>query len=38
VEGQDFGSVVLAGIGPNWALLLAGLNATRMVVWWFELI
>jgi len=32
VEGQDLGSVVLAGIGPSWVLLLLGLNATRMVV------
>jgi len=32
VEGQDLGSVVLAGIAPSWALLLLGLKVTRIVV------
>jgi hypothetical protein len=36
VVGQDACSVVLAGIGPSWALLLAGLKETRMV--WLRLI
>jgi hypothetical protein len=36
VEGQDLGSVVLAGIGPSWALLVLGLKETRMV--WLRLI